>query len=154
MDYKIGHASEFSGADIESFKNIVLEAGEVNAKFFDGLIQKDPILLFVPSPINIKAVGALKIPNESHKNKVFKNANSESEPIEYDFELGWIVSKKKGLGNFTTEILSEYKTKIYATVRNDNNIMLHILEKYGFKQNGNPFQSDRGDYQIVLLTKE
>ena len=155
MDYKIGEANEFSRAEINSFKKIVIDAGEVKGGAFDGLIYNNPILLFIPNTSNIEAVGALKIPNDSYKNKVFTNSKSGLESKEIKYELGWIVSLKegKGLGKMLTEILSKYKPSIYATVRLKNNKMKHILEIFGFEQFGIPYKSDRGNYENILYIK-
>ena len=155
MEYKIGNASEFSEVEIETFKKIVLDEGEVTEETFDGLVDKKPILLFAPDTSNIKAVGALKIPHESYKNKVFKKSGSELVPNDFQYELGWVVSLKPGLGKIVTEILAKEDATIYATVREENAKMQHIIKKYGgFKQSGIPYKSDRGDYKNILFVKE
>ncbi len=43
---------------------------------------------------------------------------------------------------------------IYATARAKNDLILHILKKFGFAQNGNAFQSNEGDYSLVLYIKK
>lgn len=155
MIYTIRHASEFSKDEINRFKKIVTDAGEVKRETFDGLIDKNPILLFIPDTSNIEAVGALKVPHDSYKNKVFSHSKSGLEPKDFNFEIGWIVSLKEGegLGKMLTEILSNYKPNVYATVREANDKMRHILEINGLKKCGDSFMSDRGDYKIVLYVK-
>ena len=90
-EYKIGNATEFSKDEIAAFKKIVIEAGEVSSETFDGLISKNPVLLFYPDTKKIEAIGALKIPNESYKNRVLAKSESTVNMDDYEFELGCIV---------------------------------------------------------------
>ena len=154
--YKIGNAKEFSKDEIEAFKNIVIKAGEVSSETFDGLIAKDPVLLFYPNTKDIEAVGALKKPNISYKNKVFLKSESKVNKDQYEFELGWIVCLKeeKGVGQKITSALAAYKPKQYATVRKENAKMNHILQKYGFNRVGKSYKSDRGNYENNLYIKD
>ena len=154
--YIIGNAREFSKDEIEAFKQIVIKAGEVSSEAFDGLISKDPVLLFYPDTKNIEAVGALKKPNESYKKKVFEKSESQVNRHNYAFELGWIVCLKeeKGIGQKITSALAIYKPKQYATVRKENAKMNHILQKFGFTQVGKSYKSDRGNYENNLYLKD
>ena len=153
---KIGNAKEFSNNEISDFKKIVIEAGEVSSETFDGLISKNPILLFYPETSNIKAVGALKLPNDSYKKSVFEKSKSRVNMDSYEFELGWIVclNEEKGIGQKITKALATYKPNQYATVRKENAKMNHILQKFGFKQVGKPYKSNRGDYENNLYIKD
>lgn len=154
IEYRIGKASKFSKADINSFKRIVIDAGEVSENTFDGLLKKDPILLFIPNTEDIKAVGALKVPNDSYKEKVFTNSRSTEKWDNFAFELGWIVSLNSGNGKKLVEVLSKMSNNIYATVRAENNSMKHILRKYGFEKSGKSYKSVRDDYDIELYIKK
>lgn len=156
MDYRIGRAKDFLEAEIAVFKKIVMGAGEVIERTFDDLIEKNPILMFLPNTSNTEAIGALKIPNDSYKNDVFKRSNSIAQAKDFDYELGWIVSicQGKGNGRKVTEVLCSLETKIYATARVENTTMRSILELYGLKQTGSHFDSKNGDYKIVLYIKD
>jgi RimJ/RimL family protein N-acetyltransferase len=50
--------------------------------------------------------------------------------------------------------LSSYTTNIYATVRQENKAMKHILEKFGFTKSGSSYKSDRKNYDIELYIKK
>lgn len=154
IEHRIGKASKFSKAEIDRFKKIVIDAGEVSENTFNGLLKKEPILLFIPDTENIKAVGALKVPNDSYKKKVFTNSISNEKSDTFSFELGWIVSLIPGNGKKLVEILSKVTDNIYATVREENNAMKHILEKYDFEKSGQSYKSDRDNYDIELYIKK
>ena len=151
-DYKIGKASEYSESEINAFKKILLDADEVPEEYFDGLIKKDPVLMFIVNQENIEAVGALKLPHNTYREKVFANSKSEYNNQDYKEELGWIVVKteRKGLGKKLVQVLSKYNESIYSTVREENVVMRHILERFGFMQTGKPYKSSRGNYNNVL----
>lgn len=155
-EFKIDNASNFSKDEIASFKRIVLYAGEVSSATFDGLMEKDPILLFYPNTKDINAVGALKIPNQRYKERVFQKSQSDAKHSSFKYELGWIVclERGKGIGQKVTEALANYMPAMYATVRINNHSMNHILQKFGFKKSGKPYDSSRGDYQNNLFIKE
>lgn len=162
MNCKLEPASKFSEDEKDLFKKLVADKGQVDMKSLNKLIGNS-ILLFIPDTLNLEAVGALKIPNDNYKKKVFEKAqlkldkNVKLDPCDFQYEIGWIVSKKKGqgLGKKVVEILLNCQPKKnYATVRKDNGAMIHILEEYGFKKHGNPYDSERGDYKIVLYVKE
>ena len=152
IKYVTGVASDFSPKIIAQFKEIVLEAGQVKESSFDGLRRKNPTLMFIPDADEMSAVGALKIPNDNRKNNYFRNANTSEIPGDYKFELGWIVSniRGKGYAKKIVEVLLETPDNIYATVKENNVTMKHILEKYEFQKSGQPFKSDNGDYLIEL----
>lgn len=155
-EYSTGLASEFSEKEIKLFKNILMDAGEVSKASFNGLIEKNPILLFCHDSTNIFGIGALKIPFENHKRSIFNNAKSVNKFNDYQYELGWIVvlEENQGIGKTITKELSERKNKIYATVRENNLKMIYILEKLGFSKEGLPYDSTRGNYKLLLYLKD
>jgi len=152
-NYQIGLATDFSPQSVKRLKKIVINAGEVSEKTFNGLLAKNPILIFYPHTDNIEGVGALKIPNDSYKNSVFKKSKTDYLPTEFKYELGWVVAIKqdKGIGQMITKILANYKPGVYATVRAKNYKMIHILKAVGFKPTGQLYNSNRGDYKIQLF---
>ena len=155
MDYQLKHAAECTPEEISAFKKIVIAAKEVKKYSFDKLISNNPLLMFTPNSTNIEGVGALKIPNKSYKNKIFKKAQSTLNPNEFHYELGWVVALKanKGIGKFITETLSKHNSNIYATTRTENEKMNAILKKAAFIQNGICYTSERNNYQVNLYVK-
>lgn len=153
--FVIKKANDFSDTEKRKFKEIVLSMGEVSEISFDGLMEKNPILLFYPNTENIEAIGALKVPNNSYKTKVFATSKSGLDNDEFEYELGWIVSlkQKKGIGKLITKALSEYNSNIYATVRTENIGMNKILTSLGFRKTGVEYKSERGNYKNILYTK-
>jgi len=146
-------AKDFTANEIQTFKKILINANEVSELTFDGLIEKNPKLLIIGDIKNPLGIASLKIPNDSYKEKVFRLSNSKEDSNKYNFELGWIVSLAKGNGNRIVELISNSEKNIYATVREQNEKMIYLLKKYGFRQSGNSYKSDRGEYLILLFIK-
>jgi hypothetical protein len=156
-DFVLRRASEFSKVEIARFESIVKDAGEVSANAINGLLAHNPLLLFYPNTNEIQAVGALKIPNEGYRERIFKEkACVDIENIENLEELGWIVSLNpgQGIGSFVTEQLALSGKSIYATVREENKSIKGILLKNGFTQEGKAYNSERGDYKLLLFVKQ
>ena len=56
-------------------------------------------------------------------------------------------------GKLITKVLSEFKPKIYSTVRTENIGMNKIMNSLGFKKVGNEYKAERGDYYNFLYLK-
>lgn len=148
-------ANQFSAAELDTFKKIVLQADQVKAETFDKLIAKNPQLLFYPNTIEPESVAALKIPNPEYKKKIFQQAQSKHDPNDFEYEMGWLVCLKpgEGIGQKVASFLAEKTDQIYASTRSDNQKMIHILEKIGFKKSGKDYPSERGGYELSLYIK-
>ena len=146
-------ANKFTKEQIAMFKKILVGAGQVTKDTFDGLIAKNPQIVILGEFSSPKGIGALKIPYIKHKVKVFRQAKSLKSVNNYRFELGWIVSLEKGSGNKIMGALKCSYSDVYSTVREDNEPMIFLLKKYGYKQEGSPYKSDRGEYNLLLFIK-
>lgn len=153
-NYVLKKANDFTSNEIDFFKSILLSAKEVTEKTFPGLIEKNPDILILGNLKKPSGIGALKIPNKNYKDKIFKLSKSNSNPNSFNHELGWVVSLEEGNGNTIVKTLSNLQQYIYATVRQDNEKMIHLLKKYGFQQEGFPYKSNRGNYNLLLFTKK
>jgi GNAT superfamily N-acetyltransferase len=168
---KIGSVNKFTEREIDSFKDLVMSEDQVRSYTFDGLIDKKPILcMFFNEQSKLIACGALKIPYCSHKEEVFSNAKASCNASDFEYEMGWDVVEKNHRGNgLQSELISkrlEYAKqlgvkKVYATIQEDNEVSKnnnerskHNYEKHGFIREGEPFESSRGKYNIVLYIKE
>lgn len=147
-------ANDFSNEEVAVFRDVVMKAGEVSAKTFNDLINKNPLLLFLDSTQEPSGVAALKIPFDSYKSKVFRKSGATANLDQYTHELGWVVSKANGNGNALMTTLVKTNIPMYATVREENHVMIHLLTKYGFSKQGSRYLSDRGDYYLLLFTRD
>lgn len=53
-NFVIKNANEFSDYEKSKFKEIILAMGEVTEISFDGLMEKNPIILFYPNTKKLK----------------------------------------------------------------------------------------------------
>mgnify|MGYP003606354399 CR=1 FL=1 len=149
----LSEVKKFSENQINKFKEILLSAGEVQEKTFEGLIAKNPKIVIIDNLENPKGIGALKIPYDNHRDKVFRLSKSTVDPNLFKYELGWVVSLEKGNGNKIMALLVDNNHRIYATVRKDNTTMIYLLKKNKFSQEGVPYLSDRGTYELLLFIR-
>jgi hypothetical protein len=149
----LSEVKKFSENQINKFREILLSAGEVQEKTFEGLIAKNPKIIIIDNLENPKGIGALKIPYNNHRDKVFRLSKSKVDPNLFKYELGWIVSLEKGNGNKIMTLLVNNNYRIYATVRKDNMAMIYLLKKYKFKEEGISYLSDRGNYELLLFIR-
>lgn len=83
---------------------------------------------------------------------MFRDAQSDESPESCRFEIGYIYAKIEGLGNQLMECLvKESQGAItFATTKNSNEVMLHLLPKFGFSKLGESYKSRSGEYYLSL----
>ena len=90
----------------------------------------------------IVGTAALKNPSPIYSKKVFKLAQSSSDPSNFPLELGWIYlepnHRHKGqMHALANALIDSSKNKgVYATARAENMNMKSILGKYDFVRDG------------------
>lgn len=148
----------------DCYRNIwsLVESGKaVDMQFFDGIWRKQTIVASITVGNEIAACGALKDATDSHKEDVFKKAESQEDCNHYKYELGWIVTansyQRNGLCGMIVDKLLEKNGEqpIYATVREDNCKMRVALEKRGFCITGHKYKTKRAneDYYLFLYVR-
>jgi len=151
MDIITKTPNECSSSELSEFNALVLEGGEVVAEGLLERIKRAEKLIFVKDK-NCIGVGAIKRPYDIYKNKVFKKSGVLSLANEHIFELGWILSRRKGVGNIIMQsiIATIGNSSCFATTRENNGAMHHLFNKYGFAEAGEKYKSDNGEYSLVL----
>ena len=90
---------------------------------------------------------------------IFYRAKAAVPPEDYGVELGWTFvcpsQRRRGLAGILKERLLPYagSSLLYATARADNVPALRGLARHGFRREGVPYRSTRGDYDLVLLVR-
>ncbi|HEM7567145.1 TPA: GNAT family N-acetyltransferase [Serratia marcescens] len=149
--------------ELKTFEKLVTEGEQVPFQGLSGKISNAECLFFIYVKEQCVGVGAIKCPVESYKCNSFEKAGVLGQE-KYDYELGWVYVKEKmrgqRLGNKLIESICSYMSenlsdkKCFATVRQNNDSMQHLLEKYSFSKSGQPYKSNMGDYSLELYTKE
>ena len=150
---------ECDTSELKNFESKINEGGEVSSIGLENRIKQALALAFCYDGNQLVAVAALKKPNDSYKERVFKQAEQENLSNDYDIELGWIFTsilyRKQGIArNMVQELLrSHSSTKIFATTRKDNCSMINILCKYGFISCGIPYSGEgQYEYEVQVYT--
>jgi GNAT superfamily N-acetyltransferase len=141
----------------DRFRDMVLEAGEVDVAGFDGRIARAEMLAFLRLGAATIAVGALKNPNRKYARKLFKSASAKDKAGTFGLELGWVVVAKAHRGNsFSRRIVEALVAraagrKIYATSVSTRIPMHKALIACGFERDGVEWKSERRLDEILLL---
>ena len=135
--------------------SLVKEGGEVDSAGLIGRVKNAETLIFIRDT-GLIGIGSVKHPNKNYKDRVFLKAGHENEASNYELEIGYFYINrshrdKRLSSKIMKKIISSLNgRKCFATTRENNKVMLHILEKHGFYKLGEKYQSDNGDHELVL----
>lgn len=155
QDLKIDSPRNISRDTIYSLADLIAQGGEVGMDLVQRNLENSPAIAWVESDNEPVAVGVLKNPVNSYKQKVFQSAGKPELANRYNLELGYIYVdpdfRNQGLASSIVDALA--RENIYATTRENNPKMISILKTAGFRQAGDPYPSARGNYNILLWVR-
>ena len=149
---------ECTKEELKIFKELVSVAGEVISTSLNSLVNRAYKLIFITDNNEIIGIAGVKNPNQSYIEKISKKTSIKiSNNMK---ELGWIYILPEYQGQGLANKLMEYIYKnilndieCYATTREKNNVMKHLLEKYLFDVSGEKYASENGNYNLELYVK-
>lgn len=97
----------------------------------------------------------LKQPLPAYRDKVFEAAGVPELAQKYRFELGYTYVEPAQRSQGTSVKLGRLMVRdlngpVFATTRANNTTVNKLLNFIGFKQLGQPYTSQRGDYNLIL----
>lgn len=150
--------SECSQDEIDRFEDLVKKGGEVASEGLrNRIMQAEQLVFLIENDKTLSGVAALKKPNSNYRKRVFTKAASQEDPNEFIFEAGWIYVEEHFRGRKYSHSLLDTILKlangkfVYATTREMNEAMLRTNLHSGLKQSGKPYESEEGDYKLVLF---
>lgn len=141
---------------LEDFKRLVRQGGQVNEATLPKLLKTASALAMVQDQAGkIIGTGALKVPNESYRTKVFKNAGVTGQG-RYAFELGWVVvddaySGRRMATAIVSKLVSNCSVPLYATSRTSKKAMHKALVTAGFELAGAAYRSAEVQEGVLLF---
>jgi hypothetical protein len=147
---------ECSTSEIDTFTQLAIEGGQVSPAGLGGRIQQAEKLVFVYQDDICVAIAGLKNPLSQYKLKVFKSAGVEDQATNYKYEVGYIFSKVAGIGNELMKVVVEAAgdAKVFATTRDSNSVMQHLLPKYGVERLGDSYWNNSNEYLLGLFAQK
>lgn len=104
------------------------------------------------------AITAIKKANPKYRDKIFAKAGiKNSQNFNYESGYSYVTPeyRQQGIYKKMKQLLfSNFNGNIYATTREDNLVVIESLKKFGFEVVGQPFKSNRGKYNLVLLIRK
>lgn len=145
--------------ELDEFEALVKKGAEVIVEGLRSRIMQAEWLVFLfEADKTLAGVAALKKPNISYKESVFAKAESTDDPNEFTYEAGWIYVEEQFRRRKYSHTLLETVLKLagdkhlYATTREKNEAMRRTNIHYGLQKSGHPYESEEGDYKLVLYT--
>ena len=151
--------NECSASELQDFAALVLAGGEVTEVGLEARIKKAETLLFLVQDGCLKGIAAVKNPEKSYKEGVFKKAHATIAASLFPFELGWVFVLPSSRGAGFSHKLVEAAVSVtngqavFATSRADNAPMHKALMKHGFSCHGKTYASIRGNQQLALFVR-
>lgn len=157
LEFKIILKENLTDFDRKIFANLLKEQGKVKGE----LILKADRCKFICIAFKDKnpvGIGGIKKKTKSNFNE--QKANLISLSNQFEWELGYLYTNPKynGLGiasSIVKILINEYDqgNLMASTEINKNPAMVHILNKNGFKQYGNPWKSRIHSCYLGLFLK-
>ncbi|OBU17602.1 hypothetical protein AYY19_13180 [Photobacterium aquimaris] len=153
METKIKSPSECTDSEIDVFVRLTIEGGQVSPNNLTTKVKRAEKLVFIWEGGVCVAIAGLKNPADTYRNRVFAKAKVEDQKNDYKYEIGYIYSKIKGVGNELMEAVlkASNSASLFATTKNTNNVMQYLLPKYGFERLGQSYLNDTEEYHLGLF---
>jgi GNAT superfamily N-acetyltransferase len=117
-------------------------------------------VLWVTDGRGLVGVSALKNPRQSYSERVFAKSRSGLRYADYSLEFGYLYVEEDrrgcGYGSALTEgaLILAGNAGVFATTREANTEVHPRLVKQGFEQIGVPYESKRGDFNLLLFVRQ
>jgi GNAT superfamily N-acetyltransferase len=145
---------EFSKDELRAIEALVRQGGEVESRNLPQNLRRALCLGAVILGGRLVGVGALKELGTHHDTIIRRSGFGDL--ASFSAEIGYFfvdpTCRGKGLaGNMFKALLSRSPGAAYATTREDNDAMNHILKKNGFARVGQPWDSRRSPGKMIHL---
>lgn len=155
--YDVASPTRFNESDMEQIKQLIIEGSQIDPTGIEKRLNRAKLIgLFRRGEEGI-SVAAIKLPYDSYKRKIFGKAEIPDLADQYKYEFGWAYTKpdirEKGLmKRIMKKMMRDVgNQKVFATTKTNNRVMKHLLEKFGFRPEGEPYPSiSSGEIQIYL----
>jgi GNAT superfamily N-acetyltransferase len=146
-----------SEANLKTFCAFVRLGGEVAESGLEDRVKRAKSLVFLKVDGNVVGIAALKRPESTYRNSVFKKANVPELAESFNLELGWVFvleeHRRKGYSNVLSAAAFSQRQggPVFATTRLDNVPMQRTLEHSAFRRLGDSWRSERGQKPMLVL---
>lgn len=138
----------------------VIDGGEVASGGLSDRVRRAEALLFLLDDASgLVGVSAIKRPHPNYRANKFAAAKTSISPDTFSIELGWVylipAFQGRGLSSSLVDPLMAIVADrpVFATTRQDNDAMHHILPARGFRATGSSYRSENGAYEIDLFVR-
>ena len=158
IEYFVGNPGNIDRNVMRQLSQLIAEGQEVDMGVVNRNLANASSIGYAMD--NGKAVGVivLKNPVDVYRHKVFIEAGVPELERRYNLEIGYafvsVDYRTRGVGVYLCrKMVRSISAPIYATTREANTTINKLLQFGGFKKTGDSWQSDRGNYNLFLWTK-
>lgn len=156
--YQISSPSELTSQQLEDMSQLISSGQEVTMSVVNRNLKNAVSIAYAYDNGIPVGVIVLKNPVASYRTKVFNEAGVPELASTYQAEIGYTYVlpeyRTRGVGvRLCRVMVNSISSPIYATTREQNTTINKLLKFAGFNETGDKWQSDRGNYNLILWTK-
>ena len=147
--------SECSGAELAEFETAIRSAGEPASPALSERIRRARMLALMRDEDGaLTACGALRSPKQEHCAAVFRKAGVPSSSDQFTLDLGWLAGPGQQL-KAVVRALAELTggLPLFIITSNSETSLHEALKEEGFRTEGAPYPSVRGDYSNIIYLR-
>ena len=156
--YTIQEYEKFSSSDINEIIDVI-EAGRENPKHkIKDVLSRSWLIAIARLGKEVVAAIILKNPTQDRKSQIFAVSNSQLNPDEFHFELGfWAVSEAyigTGIGKeIIQKLLQSVNDKLVIFAISSKQMTVnYMIQNFNFEIMGNPFvlENTQKNYSLII----
>ena len=152
--YHIKKPHDINSDTMKQIYDLILSGGEVSSSMLMTNLERAYQIAYASIDDRVVAVSVVKVPNTHYRDKVFQMSGSNENPNDYPYEVGYVYAVPEIRGTRIIydafHMFNANISGVFATVRQDNNNAIRLLQRSGYKLIGSPYKSSRGDYNLLL----
>jgi GNAT superfamily N-acetyltransferase len=144
---------------IQSIAELIAAGGEVAPGVVMRNLNSAQSIAYASDAGTPVGVIVLKNPLPEYRRKVFAAAGIPNQERNYNTELGYVYLipryREQGVAAQLLRLMNRSApSNSFATTRENNTTINKILQFAGYRVTGRPYPSARGDYNLLLWTKQ
>lgn len=159
VQYHLARPANINPSLLTDIADLIVAGAEVPSNQVQRNLQQAVNIVWASDHGRTMGVVVLKRPIPSYKDYVFQSAGVANQAQHYNQELGYVYVLPKyraqGVGAKMLRIMNRnVQQPVFATTRENNRTINTILKWAKFDVTGDPWASSRGNYRIMLWTRD
>jgi GNAT superfamily N-acetyltransferase len=151
--------ADYTEAELGAFEKLVGSSNEVDSSGLPARVRSAEWLFQLKKGNIVIGVAALKCPAPNYRQHVADQSGVPLPANKFPYEFGWLYVLPEENGHRYSRLIINAAVEkaegagIFATCRQLNEAMHHILPQHGFVRSGSSYRSTRGAYDLVAFVR-